>query len=139
MRDDIPEPKHPGGRPSAYDPTYCDKVVEWGRQGKSRAWIADELGVVRNTLKNWEAEHPEFLIAMERALIASQRWWEDAGQNGMTSREFNAPIWSRSMAARFPDDWREKMAHVGGAEEDPVIQHKITRIELVAAPLDRKD
>lgn len=96
------------GRPTEYMPEFCDKVIEWGKQGKSRAWIADELGVVRNTLKNWEADHPDFLTAMERAQIASQRWWEDAGQNGMTSREFNAPIWSRSMAARFPDDWREK-------------------------------
>lgn len=95
------------GRPTDYHPGLCDRVLEWGKQGKSRAWIADEIGVVRNTLKNWEAAHSEFLTAMERAQVAAQRWWEDKGQTGMESREFNASIWSRSMAARFPDDWRE--------------------------------
>ena len=110
MFDEIDAPKHAGGRPcgtTEYKPEYDDKVIEWGKQGKSRAWISDELGVVRNTLKNWEARYPSFLTAMERAHIAAQRWWEEAGQTGMFSREFNAPIWSRSMAARFPDDWRE--------------------------------
>lgn len=97
-----------GGAPSSYDPSYCEKVIEWGKQGKSRAWICDELGVVRNTLKNWENMHPEFLMAMQRAKLAEQRWWEDAGQGGMASREFNAAVWGRSMGARFPDDWREK-------------------------------
>lgn len=108
--DEIEQPKHPGGRPpgsSEYKPEYDEMVIAWGKQGKSRAWIADELGVVRNTLKNWEAAYPSFLTAMERAQTAAQRWWEEAGQNGMFTREFNAPIWSRSMAARFPDDWRE--------------------------------
>lgn len=105
MNDEVP--KHAGGRPSTYDPSFCSKVIEWGKAGKSRAWIADELGVVRATLKNWEATHPEFLEAMDRALTAAQRWWEDAGQDGMSADKFNSSVWSRSMAARFPDDWRE--------------------------------
>jgi len=98
----------PPWRPTKYDPAFCEKVVAWGRDGKSRAWICDELGVVRQTLKNWEAEHPDFLVAMERAKLGEQRHFEDAGQAGMYSKDFNASIWSRSMAARFPDDWREK-------------------------------
>jgi len=125
MAFDEPEQKHPGGRPTDYDPAYCAKVIEWGRAGKSRAWICAELGVVRNTLKNWEAAHPEFLIAMERALIEAQRWWEDSGQSGMFTREFNAPIWSRSMAARFPDDWREK------SEVDQNVKVQVTEVKRV--------
>ena len=100
--------KHPGGRPTKYDPAFCDLVIEHGKAGKSKAWIAAEFDVCRQTLENWEAEHPEFLDAMARARLYSQRWWEDKGQDGMEKREFNASIWSRSMAARFPDDWTEK-------------------------------
>lgn len=107
MSDDKPAARPPW-RPSEYDPAYCEKVMEWGRQGKSRAWICAEIGVVRNTLKNWEAAHPDFLIAMEYAKLAEQQWWEDAGQGGMVMPGFGASVWSRSMAARFPDDWREK-------------------------------
>jgi hypothetical protein len=97
-------------RPSSFDPDYCERVIEFGRKGKSRAWIAAELNVSRQTLHNWEKDFPEFLDAMDRAGVLAQQWWEDAGQSGMTSDKFSAPVWSRSMAARFPDDWREKQA-----------------------------
>lgn len=98
----------PAGRPSTYDPAYCDDVIGYGRAGKSRAWIAAELDISRQTLANWEKTHPEFLDAMDRAGVLSQQWWEDQGQIGLTAEKFSAPVWSRSMAARFPDDWREK-------------------------------
>lgn len=114
-----------GGRPTKYHPSYCDRVVEYGRAGKSRAWIAAELGVVKQTLLNWASENPEFLDALEYANTLSQQWWEDAGQSGMTADKFNNGVWSRSMAARFPEDWREKVAHVGDRTEDP-IQQSIT-------------
>ena len=97
----------PGGRPTTYDPEFCDKVIEWGKLGKSRAWMAAELDVVPDTLTNWEKANPEFLCAMKRARIASQRWWEDKGQSNLESQHFQAALWSRSMAARFGDDWRE--------------------------------
>jgi len=45
---------------------------------------------------------------MEIAMHHSQLWWEDAGQNGMMDKSIDASIYSRSMAARFPADWREK-------------------------------
>jgi hypothetical protein len=96
-----------GGRPTAYDPAFCDAVIEAGKQGKSVTWIADHLGVVKQTLHNWMAAHPEFLDAMTRAKQAAQVWWEDTGQSNMLTQGFNASVWSRSMAARFPEDWRE--------------------------------
>ena len=94
-------------RPTDYDPSYCDTAVEAGRQGKSLTWIATELDTTRQTLHNWMAAHPEFLDAITHAKQLSQRWWEDKGQEGMEKPGFNASVWSRSMAARFPDDWRE--------------------------------
>lgn len=96
------------GRPTDYDPSYCDRVVEWGAQGKSLAWMAAELDCCKQTLHNWMAAHPEFLDAMMRARAKAQQWWEDAGQNNLLTPTFNASAWSKSMAARFPDDWRDK-------------------------------
>jgi len=41
-------------------------------------------------------------------------WWEDQAQTGMwqssNGDKLNPQLWSRSMAARFPDDYREKSA-----------------------------
>ena len=44
----------------------------------------------------------------------SLRWWEDVGTQGMQAGPgaFNAAIWSRSMAARFPETWREKRIRI---------------------------
>lgn len=102
------------GRTSDYKPEYCEQVIDYGKQGKSRTWIAAELGVVRQTLYDWEKKHSDFLDALARAKVLEQQWWEDSGQDGMEKPGFGANIWGRSMAARFPDEWREKMAVTGG-------------------------
>lgn len=115
----------PAGRPSGYDPIYCDAVIEWGKLGKSRAWIAAELDVVRDTLANWEKAHPEFLCAMERARLAAQRWWEDRGQSNLEAQNFQAAMWSRSMAARFPDDWRETKRNENTGPDGGPQQHVV--------------
>ena len=96
------------GRPTKYDPKFCQLVIDVGELGGSIAEMAYEVGVCRNTLKTWQKEYPDFLTAMTRAELASQVWWERAGRDGMTADKFNSSVWSRSMAARFPDDWREK-------------------------------
>ena len=97
-----------GGRPSSYDPAYCDRVIELGREGCSVVEMAADIGVSRPTLEeNWPAAHPEFLEAFTRAKLLSQAWWERTGRLGMLENSISAPIWSRSMAARFPKDWRE--------------------------------
>ncbi len=98
----------PGGRPSLYDPSYCDDVIAYGNQGMSVVEMAVAIGVCRNTLEtSWPAAHPEFLEAFTHACECSQAWWERAGRVGMIENNISAPIWSRSMAARFPRDWRE--------------------------------
>lgn len=83
-------------------------VIEFGKAGKSRTWIATELGVHKDTLYEWQKQHPAFSDALARAKQWEQRWWEDKGQSGMEQMGFNASVWNRSMAARFPDDWREQ-------------------------------
>jgi hypothetical protein len=119
------------GRPTDYRPEYCEQVIEYGKRGKSVAWMAAELGVAKQTIHNWAEEHPEFLDAFNVAKLHSQRWWEDAGQDNMLMAPgqgtMNASIWSRSMAARFPDDWREKqeIKHAGG-------------VTITATPLDER-
>ena len=45
---------------------------------------------------------------MARAKNLEQLWWEDKGQESLLTQGFAQSAWSRSMAARFPDEWREK-------------------------------
>jgi hypothetical protein len=121
-------------RPSEYKQEYCEQVIEYGKHGKSVAWMAAELGVHKDTLYEWEKVHPEFSDAFTRARLESQRWWEDAGQNGMVAPGFNASIWSRSMAARFPEDWREsKGVELTGAKGGPVQVDGFRLVPLTSA------
>ena len=127
----------PAGRPSDYKEEFCQTVVECGKQGMSLVEIACELGVVRSTLQLWEANIPEFSVAMAKARELSQAWWEKTGRVGMIEEpggvKLNASIYSRSMAARFPADWREnsKLEHTG--KDGGPIEHK-TVVEYVEPP-----
>ena len=128
------------GRPSEYDPAYCERVIELGKQGMSVVEMACAIGVSRATLEtNWPAAHPEFLEAFMRARDESQAWWERAGRVGMVENNISAPIRSRSMAARFPRDWREvKGTELTGKDGGPV-ETRVNRIELVAPDDDSED
>ena len=119
------------GRCAIYDPAkHPAAAIEHGRDGKSMVWIASAFGVSRQTVQAWIAKHPEFAEAMELARTHAQAKWEDAGQTGMNVPGFGGSVWSRSMAARFPDDWREvKGAEISGPGGGPI--ETVTRIERV--------
>jgi len=103
----------PVGRPSLYDPSFCDKVVALGALGKSVEQISSNLGVSCRVLYDWRDRYPEFLRALEEAKEAEQTWWEEQAQAYMLEHKdgpkLNASIWSRSMAARFPKKYRESV------------------------------
>lgn len=129
----------PAGRPSDYLPKHCQTVIECGKQGMSLAETACELGVVRSTLQIWEQEIPEFSVAMAKMRELSQAWWEKAGRVGMFEEpggvKLNPSIWSRSMAARFPHDWREnsKVENTHSGPDGKPIPLSMT-VEYVDAP-----
>lgn len=97
----------PGGRPTKYDPAFCDKVIEFGELGFSPAQMAARLGVTRQSLENWAEVHEEFLAALSYARTLCQAWWEDQAQMNLPNKEFNAQIWKKSVEARFREDYTE--------------------------------
>ena len=114
------------GRPSLYDPAYCDKVVELGRIGKSVEQIAAILNVSLRTMYSWRDAHEEFLHALDDAKTYEQAWWEEQAAAYMVenkeSDRLNASLWSRSMAARFPKKYRESTkTEITGADGAPLL------------------
>jgi len=120
------EIKRPVGRPSLYDPAYCDQVIELGKIGKSTEAIGATLGVGTATLYRWRDEFPEFREALDIAKDFELLWWEDQAMAYMVenkeSDRLNASIWSRSMAARFPKKYRESVKQeITGVDGAPLL------------------
>lgn len=102
------EEPRPVGAPSKYRPAFCEEVIRLGKEGKSPAQMCAHFDISRQTIDNWAEAHPEFLEAYTRAKVHCQAWWEDKGMSGMEKPGFNAPVWKKSMEARFRDDYTER-------------------------------
>lgn len=120
------EEKRPVGRPSLYDPKYCEEVITLGKLGKSVEQIASILDVSLRTMYSWRDAHEEFLHALDDAKTYEQAWWEEQAAVYMVenkeSDRLNATLWSRSMAARFPKKYRESVKQeITGADGAPLL------------------
>lgn len=115
---------NPVGRPTDYTKECCNIVLELGKKGKSKTQMAVACGVSNmNVLDDWAKKYPEFSMALERAMILSQDWWEDQLQSGlfdMDGRKLNGTA-CKQMAARFPKTWREQ----SNVTLDATIQKKV--------------
>lgn len=107
------EDKKPFGRPTKYDPSFCDKALEYGALGKSLEQMSSLMGIGITTLKRWRDEHEDFRAALEDAQGLAQTWWEDMAQSYMVeskdTEKLNTGLWSRSMAARFPKNYSDRV------------------------------
>lgn len=74
-------PRHPGGRPTKYDPAYCALVVEDMGKGYSLGAFAGLIGVARSTINEWIDNYPEFSEAVSRGKAVRLRDWEQAAMN----------------------------------------------------------
>ena len=99
-----------GGRPTKYDPTYCDRVIEYGKEGMSLHEMALELDVAPSTLFLWRETHPECSEAIKKAVEYSQGWWEKLGRSAAAGGvpNFNATAYIFNKKNRFAADWRDK-------------------------------
>jgi len=119
----------PAGRPSTYKPEYCDQVIDLGKKGYSPTEIAVELGVPRTTMLSWANEHLEFSTALTRAKECEQAWWEKTGRDALGADKFNSAVWSKSMSARFREEYTERR-EVSGPGGAPVETADVTNREL---------
>ena len=97
------------GRPSKYDPAYCQQVVEHMKAGASLTSFAASVDVARSTINEWMGEHPEFSEACARAKAATAAWWEEQGRiivvkGGSSAQGSMAQFGMKNMGA---DDWKE--------------------------------
>lgn len=112
-----PEDKRKTGRPTDYRKEYCERLIEMGNLGYTKAMMARDLGVARMTLDNWASDHPEFLDALTRARDLSLAFMEEKGLAGLDMAGFNSSLYAKLMAGMFPGDYSEhKKVEVTGKD-----------------------
>lgn len=96
------KPKHPGGRPSEYKPEYCQRVIEFGKDGLLPVSMASRIGVTKQTLHEWARVHPEFSDAFNEARTHCEAFHVERGcETAHGSRSGNAPMTKFILSAAF--------------------------------------
>lgn len=97
------------GRPTKYNPQFCDKVVCLMAKGLSKDAVAGKLGISRDTLYEWCQVHEEFSDSIKEGEAKSRYYWEKIGMDGMMGKVkgFRPAVWIFIMKNRF--GWRDNV------------------------------
>lgn len=117
------------GRPSKYDPSFCDVAREFMVEGYSVTALAGHLGVARSTVFKWAEENEEFSDALKSGQAAAALWWEKTLRQVAQTGEGNASAAIFGVKNRSSEEWKDKqeVQHVG---EVPI---STVTIEVVSA------
>ena len=96
------------GRPSKYEPRFCQMAIDHMSYGASMTSFAAEIGVARSTINEWMTVHPEFSEAIKIAKAKCAAWWERLGRSGAMGGEVNPTLVIFGLKNMAADDWREK-------------------------------
>ena len=98
------------GRPTKYDESFCEVVIEQMGKGYSKEATAGYLEISKETFYNWMREHPEFLDAVQIGEAKSQRTWEskavDYSVHTKDGKRLDSRIYALQMKNRF--NWTDK-------------------------------
>lgn len=119
-----------GGRPTKYDPVFCEVAREFMVDGYSVTALAGHIGVARSTVFKWADEHPEFSDALKTGQASAALWWEKTLRQVAITGEGNASAAIFGVKNRSSEEWKDKQEHdltsSDGSMSPP------TRIEIVS-------
>lgn len=98
----------PGGRPTKYNPSYCQKLIDFLSQGYSLEAFCGHVSLSKETLYRWFEEYPEFSNAKKEAMTKCRAFWEKIGIDSATGKntKSNSTTWIFNMKNRF--GWKDK-------------------------------
>lgn len=139
MADDKPEfkPHTLAGRPSKFDPRFCDELIRHMQLGYSFEAFAGRIGTCKQTIYNWLKEHVEFLDAKKIGEEACRFYWEGVGLRGTNGliENFNAGVWIFNMKNRFR--WQDR--HEVGLSLPPSPEMLLMEQILKLTPEQRRE
>lgn len=104
-----PKPKPFGyvfGRPTKYDASYCERVVELMYEGYSIEEVAHEMQIGLSTFYVWKEQHPDFREAVTVGEEFSLGKWKAWGRENLNNKNFQYNGYRVQMQNRH--HWFEK-------------------------------
>ena len=89
------------GRPTKYDPKYCQQLIDHMNGGLSFEAFGGKVDVTEKTLYNWRRKHRAFLRSYKKGLLKSLLHWEEMGHDMVLAGQGNATTWIFNMKNRF--------------------------------------
>ena len=121
-----------GGRPSKYDPNFCDMLITHMAGGMSFESFAGVISVSESTINLWQQEHKEFSDAHQVGISKMRQFWEEMGVVGSTEgKNFNAAAWKYNVANKLK--WSEKQ-EITGKDGGPINIYLNTGTGFTPAP-----
>jgi len=103
------------GRPTLYQESFCDRIIELMGRGWSISAVCAEIGVSRDMIWEWDKKYPDCSWALLTGKELSQKWWETLAMHVAQGtvgegRTPNPGMIMFMMARRFPDYYQKKEA-----------------------------
>lgn len=117
----------PAGRPSKYDPAYCEQIIAFCEDGSSLSSFAASINVARSTLNEWMEHDPEFSEAVKAAKAKVAAWYDKTGRKIAENGGGNATLCIFGLKNFDGEDFRDKVE----TELSGSLTHKHRRVRLV--------
>jgi hypothetical protein len=119
-----------GGRPTKYDPAFCEHVISHMSEGASITSFAGEIGVARSTINEWMEHHPEFSEAIKIAKAKCAAWWERVNRKNAVEGGGNATSAIFGLKNMAADEWREKIVQEHSGPDGGPIETKTDDMDV---------
>ena len=94
-------------RPTKFQPSYCDQVIEHMTEGASLTSFAAEIGVARSTINEWMEANADFAHSVKIAKAKCAAWWEKRGRELAVAGGGNPALVMFGLSNMGAEDWHE--------------------------------
>lgn len=93
------------GRPTKYDPKFCDTVIDMMTKGYSKQACAGEIGIAVDTFYQWVKKHKDFSDAVSIGEAKARLFFDKVLVNHIThsknGQQINGQVYGLNMKNRF--------------------------------------
>lgn len=109
----------PIGRPTKYDPKYCEMLVEHMASGLSFDAFAGDVNVAISTIYEWEKAHTAFSEAKKLGFSKNLSWWEKQGSMGLWQDREGPQFNTTNFVFQMKNRHRWRNAHDVEIQQEP--------------------